>query len=296
MGSEMLANTIALREHLVGWRNTDGGWGYVAGGKSRLEPTCLVTLCDAGHRRIDALEGWTSDRGLFVDGSGVPANVAFNGLALFTLMLCGGSAKGISRLAAALEQLFGSTAEDSEFIEQDNSLRGWPWVGENFSWTEPTAWCLFALKTWKRRSKPPVEMRRLDARVDEAERLLFDRACAGGGWNYGNRKVFGDNLDPFVPTTALALLALQDRADHASVRAALDWLRRHQASERATYALAWACIALSAYGVKAQMASEALASTLPLTLRRQDVAATALAVLASSALEPSGTSGIWRLS
>ena len=52
-------------------------------------------------------------------------------------------------------------------------------------------------------------------RLEQAERLLFDRQCAGGGWNYGNSEVLGQKLHAYVPTTALALLALQDRRDPA---------------------------------------------------------------------------------
>ena len=45
--------------------------------------------------------------------------------------------------------------------------------------------------------------------IADGVRLLKDRECVGGGWNYGNRVVYGVDLPPYVQTTAAALLALQ---------------------------------------------------------------------------------------
>jgi hypothetical protein len=111
-------------------------------------------------------------------------------------------------------------------------------VDETFSWVEPTAWGLLALKAAPHR--PPAAT----ARIDEAERLLFDRACDPGGWNYGNPNVFGQPLRPYVPTTALGLVALQDRRDHPVVRAAIEWLDANWRTEESGFALALAAMAL----------------------------------------------------
>ena len=51
-----------------------------------------------------------------------------------------------------------------------------------------------------------------DTRIRDGEAVLRDRVCVDGGWNYGNSNVFGKNLPAYIPTTAIALLALQDRA------------------------------------------------------------------------------------
>ena len=82
------------------------------------------------------------------------------------------------------------------------------------------------------------------ARVDEAERMLADRACAGGGWNYGNAHVFDKDLRPHGPTTALALLALQDRRDLPCVQAGSAFLTAHADRERSGLALALTLICL----------------------------------------------------
>jgi hypothetical protein len=40
--------------------------------------------------------------------------------------------------------------------------------------------------------------------------LLQDRESVGGGWNYGNRVVLGEELPPFAQTTAIALIGLSN--------------------------------------------------------------------------------------
>ena len=37
------------------------------------------------------------------------------------------------------------------------------------------------------------------------------RVCRGGGWNFGNKNVLGEDLPPYPDTTAITLVALQDR-------------------------------------------------------------------------------------
>ena len=92
-------------------------------------------------------------------------------------------------------------------------LVGWPWVNGTFSWVEPTAYAVMALKRL-RRQLPPDATR---DRIDEAEELFADRACSDGGWNYGNTRVFDEDLWSYPDTTALVLLALADRPRGALV-------------------------------------------------------------------------------
>ena len=42
--------------------------------------------------------------------------------------------------------------------------------------------------------------------------LIYDRMCESGGWNYGNSQVLGETLWPYPDVTAIALIALRDRA------------------------------------------------------------------------------------
>ena len=61
-----------------------------------------------------------------------------------------------------------------------------------FSWVEPTSWCILALK----KAAPDPTARETADRVIEAERMLADRCCLEGGWNYGNSNVLGKELHP----------------------------------------------------------------------------------------------------
>jgi hypothetical protein len=80
--------------------------------------------------------------------------------------------------------------------------------------------------------------------------MLFDRACPQGGWNAGNSEVFGVELDPHPDFTAMAVLALRDsgRGQEVIVHRSLDYLAARLSTSLSPYSLAWALIALSAYG------------------------------------------------
>jgi hypothetical protein len=79
-------------------------------------------------------------------------------------------------------------------------VRGWSWTPFTFGWIEPTSRALLALQVLR----PSAT-----AEIEDAVKLLADRACVGGGWNYGNREVWEKELEPFAQTTALALIGLQ---------------------------------------------------------------------------------------
>ena len=55
--------------------------------------------------------------------------------------------------------------------------------------------------------------------IDDGIGMLRDRETVGGGWNYGNRVVLGEDLEPYAQTTAAAMVALQG-ADAALERRA----------------------------------------------------------------------------
>ena len=67
-------------------------------------------------------------------------------------------------------------------------------VGGTASWVEPTARALWALRVTRPTS----------SRIADAVALLKDRESVGGGWNYGNREVLGEELPPYAQTTAAA--------------------------------------------------------------------------------------------
>ncbi|HJZ77939.1 MAG TPA: prenyltransferase/squalene oxidase repeat-containing protein [Vicinamibacterales bacterium] len=260
-GSTLGGLAAALRRG----RNVDGGWGYYAGKASRIEPTCWVALCLARAETLptdasDDASRWLAARqrpdGFIGDGTAEPPNVGFNGLAALAVRNSAAwSSEGATRLINGLGRTKGLALKNDQ-DRQDNTLQGWPWIEESFSWVEPTAWCMLAMKI----SSALLPDRERAARIDEAERLLLDRMCQTGGWNYGNSNTLGRELSAHVPTTALALLALQDRRDHPSVRKSIEYLTRSRLAESAGMALSLTSICLRVYGVPAPDVNERLAA------------------------------------
>jgi len=189
--------------------------------------------------------------GLLVDQPAAPANFTANGLAacvLASLSTWGPASAGptpdLPRLLTALVAAKGVAVDDAD-ARQNNRLQGWPWMADTFSWLEPTAWCVIAL------NKAGAQTPGAAARIEEAEKLILNRTCESGGWNFGNAAVIGQDLRPYVPTTALALLALQKRRDAPEVVKSVAWLREARLKEPSAMALALTTIWLRLYGLSA---------------------------------------------
>jgi hypothetical protein len=272
-----------LRLALLHARNPDGGWGYHLGKTSRLEPTCWALLAlgpDAPGQSV--LRRWPMSEGLLLERAGGTPNYAFHGLALLTLhALRLEHEHGNSRLLASLQRVKGDTLPPSRINTQDNSLQGWSWIAGTFSWVEPTAWCLLALKRYAGMEGMAID----SARVDSAERLLADRSMPTGGWNYGNSNMLGKMLEPFVPPTAVALLALQDRRSLPAVGHSLEFLERAATTERSGLALSLALLALRAFGLSTSSVHTALLEQVPTTLAFGNQMAAAMSLFALGAEE-----------
>jgi hypothetical protein len=253
-----------LRKFLLAGRNPDGGWGYYAGKKTRLEPTSWALIAlgrNAG--RLDMLRQWPTAGALLLERAGGAPNIGFHAVALLALhSLQIDHVAGIGPLIAAMERMKGVTLEPSMMQRQDNSLAAWSWIPNTFSWVEPTAWCLLALKKWARTEGIQIDK----ARCAVAERMLADRVCASGGWNYGNSNMLGAQLKAFVPTTAVALLAMQDLGEQEVVQRSRAYLRRAAASEVSGVALSLALMCLDAYKDPGSHVRAALEQQVPTTI------------------------------
>jgi hypothetical protein len=255
--------TRTLRTRLVEGAAEGGGWPYYAGQAPRLEPTLWALLAlgsssgttaatererDVIRRGWDWLIGLQRDDGLLVEPDIPVVNFGWNGLALIAAQAPAsghGNSSGsaiIPRLTAALVAAKGLKLEgDRAAVRLDSSLQAWPWVENTFSWIEPTAYCLIGLKRAKPRSAAA------SLRITEGEAVMLDRVCEGGGWNYGNANVLSQDLRPYVPTTALALLAMHDKRGHQAVGLSERWLLQHATAERSAMALSLAAISLRVY-------------------------------------------------
>ncbi len=284
----MTSGTGELAEYLRRGRNADGGWGYYPGKSSRLEPTAWAALALSGAADAasvaPALNRWPSTAGLLLERLGGAPNFGFQGLALLAMGACRVEhVSGTGSLLGGLQRVKGVRLDASTTSSrQDNTLQAWSWIPDTFSWVEPTAWCMLSLKKWARTTGARVD----PARLDEAERLLINRNCVAGGWNYGNADVLGKDLRPYIPTTAVALLAMQDRRDHPVVERSVEYLERQATSERSGTALALALIALRVYGRRDEAVRAALIEQVPVTMALRNHAAIAAA---SYALEPDQT-------
>jgi hypothetical protein len=141
---------------------------------------------------------------------------------------------------------------------------------------EPTALCLLALKKWTRAAGARVDERRLR----DAEALLVDRCCLEGGWNYGNANMLGQELPAYVPTTALALLALQDRRSEPAFTRSAAYLMREAESESSGVALALALLAMRVLGHSSGSVEASLVRQLPTSLSLGSHLAAALGLFA----------------
>ena len=275
-----------IRAALIGHANASGGWPYYPGRSSRLEPTCWALLSLGGAANdFDPEPHWRflascrRPSGLLVETAALPANVGFNALVAVAML-------GHTRFAsdAALKTLLdvlvaqaGLQVAQSPNFRQDNSLRGWSWTEGTFSWVEPTALALLALKRAQHYGVMPTAGA---ARVDEAERMLIDRCCRDGGWNYGNANALGKELFPYVSCTAMALLALQNRRDVEVVPRSLRFLQTEWSTEESTISLALTSICLRRFAIATEKVDRALALRLPVTLSLNNVHAIATALYA----------------
>jgi hypothetical protein len=233
-----------LRATLLAARNADGGWGYRPGNKSRLEPTCwsLLALARADRQPIDldVLLKWPSEDQWLVDVPGAPANISFNALAALTFLEQSAARRAGQGLIRLIVDAKGRRLDQAAAFRQDNSLQAWSWVDGTFSWVEPTAWCLLVVKKMRTEAGPES-----GERIRVAEAMLRDRACSAGGWNYGSSNVYGQELYPYVTTTALGLIAMQDLPGDPIVARAIAHLESDFAREPTPTALALTVIALT---------------------------------------------------
>ncbi len=267
------------RDFLSASQLADGGWPYRPKAAALLEPTCyaLAAMDQAAlTKERDAGIRWLVARQMPEGAFALPNDSEPHwATSLAVLALAQHGAAGPQR-AEAVKWLLawgGRTMTQQAALTLDGQLVGWPWTGGAFSWVEPTACALLALKRGGQRDHP---------RVAEGEKMLLDRQCADGGWNYGNPAVFGAALHGFLPTTALATLALQgSRTANEATRRGLDFLQREIQKHRSALALSLAILCLAAFGRPvAEPAATLAARQQPDGSWRQDVRLTALAVLA----------------
>jgi hypothetical protein len=246
-------------------QNSDGGWGAIAGKQSNTESTALGLLAlrsleeSRENPAVRKAEQWLTNSqnsdGSWAYGAGAKTPSWSTALAVMALS---DSALEVERSVKAgnwilaqegskpgiLAKLILALSFQKKAVHLNDDLIGWSWTAGSFSWVEPTSYCLLALKKMKAR----LSAEAVKERVDQAELMIYDRMCEGGGWNYGNAAVYGDPLWPYPDITALALIALQDHRVRNENQVSLKVLAKTAETTDSGLALGWSSICLSLYG------------------------------------------------
>jgi len=236
----------AAQQFLIQAQRVDGSWPYhLNTGQGYPEPTCYSLLALAGEdgsveqKGLEWLNGRVNEDGAVVlEGDDEPhwstAHLAF------TLTHLGVMEALRDRTLNALIAWEGAptSADPYGAIKLDTSLIGWPWIGKTFSWVEPTSFGLLALKKAGLREH---------SRVSQAEAVLYDRVCVGGGWNVGNPMVWETAIEAFLPPTAIALLALQDVPRDENIEKGLAFLRDESNRAYSTLSLSLTILCMQVY-------------------------------------------------
>jgi Squalene-hopene cyclase C-terminal domain len=252
-------------KRIVDVQNRDGGWGFSYGRSSNTESTslCLMALESLGEERpaanINRALDWLMQRqrpegswplsDSSMDDSWTTA-VAIIALSRFpkyrerTVRAAHWLLKQEGRRPGVLAQLISAFAFNKTVVALNPDLKGWPWGPRTFSWVEPTSYALIALK----QIRSYLVGTNVEERIHQGELMIYDRMCDGGGWNYGNSKVFGEALWPYPDVTAIALIALQDHQIRQANQDSLKALRKMIQETDSGLALSWATICLSLYG------------------------------------------------
>jgi hypothetical protein len=250
---------------LVQNQNSDGGWGAVRSKRSNTEVTSLAVMAlkalpgeailDNRKRGIEWLVRQQNQNHSWRLNEAVKEGSWTTALAIMAL---GDTAEHSERVLAAarwlLEQEGSKPGILAEIIlwatgksgvnQLNKDLIGWSWVPRSFSWVEPTSYALIALK--KQRGR--LAGTNVDERIRQADAMIYDRMCTGGGWNYGNSKVLDYALWPYPDITALALIAMQDHANQKANQESLQVLSKIALETDSGFSLCWAAICLNLYG------------------------------------------------
>jgi hypothetical protein len=145
----------------------------------------------------------------------------------------------VSRAVRWILQTSGDSAASGEGNVQTSAPAGWPWVTGTYSWVEPTAIQVLALKAAGYGSHP---------RTREAVAMLTDRLLRSGGCNYGNTVVLGQELRPHLQPTGLAMMALVGEANgDIRIERSLNYLATSLSAETASASLAYGLMGLAAH-------------------------------------------------
>jgi hypothetical protein len=233
------------------WKRTlpEGGFAMKPGGKYRTDATAwaLAALSVVGERP-DLLKPARSSLAINQVKNGMVPFSKDHSEAIWTtpiaILAWQGSNEFSSTKDKAVDFLLQTTGvhwtkiPDSP-VGDDSALKGWPWTSKSHSWVEPTALSIIALR---------ITGYEAHERIREALLMLMDRQFTKGGWNSGNRRVFGRELDPMPEWTGMALSSIAGMVPKGSVGESLNYLKSNIGRVLTPITLGWSLLGLSAYG------------------------------------------------
>jgi hypothetical protein len=247
-------------------QNPDGGWGTLRGKRSNTESTSIAVAAlqtlpqntTAGTNRKRAIDWLIRQQN--PDHSWPLNEVAKEGswTTALAITVLADEPQQSDRVLAGARWLLGQEGSKPGILAElilwatgksginkvNKDLIGWSWVPNSFSWVEPTSYALIALKKLRVR----LVDTNADERIRQADAMIYDRMCNGGGWNYGNSKVLDYALWPYPDITAVALIAMQDYARERANQESLQVLNKTTRETGSGLALCWAAICLNLYG------------------------------------------------
>jgi hypothetical protein len=263
------------RRALLELRRPDSGWGYDPDGTTCVEPTalaCLALLATQGEkdggatlRAVAGAANWLVRLQKPAGSTGVSAELDIpewpTVYAILVWANQGGHAQELGNATGWLIRARGDTFEQNpEVVGTDATIVGWPWVEGTYSWLEPTAMAVLALRRQGLTNHD---------RVREGLRLIRDRAIATGGWNIGCNTVYGKDLMPQPAETGIALLALSGLQEREGiVDRACSYLQRTLPGVRSAQSLCWGVLGLAAWGFRPHEAGEWLEQAYSVAVRR----------------------------
>ena len=281
---------------LLGAQNPDGGWGAVKGKHSNTESTSFALMAlkclekegfvgpmAAGlswllqHQKDDG--SWplsdASKQSSWTTPIAVLALLSFQDQRQHALKAAKWILTQEGRKPGWVASFLVRLSLVEKMTELDPYLSGWPWTAGAFSWVEPTSYSVMALK----KLKQSLVGTNCGERIRQGEMLIYDRMCEKGGWNYGNSRVLGEALWPYPDVTAIALVALQDRATSEANQTSLRALAAMLREAGSGTALGWGILCLTLYNQDVEGWKRILVKNFEKTRFLGETKAVALAVL-----------------